>query len=362
MFDFRNIDAFIPHKFEKVGMLQGKRWYINPNKEESNFLNSQSRLGLFKPKRKERGDSKVFCANHYGEFMGYLLALNSEVPACKVELAHLSEYYESIHKMRHHATPEEKYGCISYSKLGKEQVLEPGEIIIDRFKIGNKEKYLEIIKNDKTYGAHNDNIEVILAAIEFNTREYYTKVSEGVLQDDIETKVKENRRRAIEMMVYDCVNGNNDRHDENWSMVTDISGNDFSLYPMYDNERVLGLYENQNTIEKAISDDNIETSSEEILFSRMRVPGEQNRNSNYKDVLKYLLENYQMETELALNKILSSNSPMIVENFLNSCKGLPKSYKEFGTETYKSRYNFAKELYQNKNINNKITLPEHEER
>ena len=89
MFEFRNIDGFKPYKFEKVGELKGKRWYIDSKKRKK---------GLFKPKRPEFKDHKVFCANHYGEFVGSVLASETGIPACKAELAHLSKYYANIHK------------------------------------------------------------------------------------------------------------------------------------------------------------------------------------------------------------------------------------------------------------------------
>ena len=71
-----------------MGMLKGKRWY-----ESSDGI-----FGLFKPQRTEFGDKKVFCANHYGELLGYVLSIGSTIPTCKVELAHLSKYYSNIHK------------------------------------------------------------------------------------------------------------------------------------------------------------------------------------------------------------------------------------------------------------------------
>jgi len=338
MFSFRNIDDFIPHRFETIGMLKGKRWYIDKNEFVS---------GLFKPKRYEFGDKKVFCANHYGELVGYILALRSGIPVCKAELAHLSKYYKNIHKFRNNGTPEEKDGCITYSKLKDGDMLKHGKLIVDIFSSKQRERFNSLTPED-SFINKADNLEVVLSAVEDRTRAFYEEKSD-IPNDYVEGKVKQNKLDTIQMIVYDCLYGNNDRHDENWGML--VNDTDISLYPLYDNERVLGLYENQNIIEGALKSDNVEKTSEEILFSRMRVPGDKSKHSNYKDVLEYLMQNYTDETELALKKSLTNNTPADVERILKECEVLPECYVEFGTRMYKSRYEFAKGLYKNKKIN-----------
>lgn len=344
MFSFRNIDNFIPSRFERMGLLKGKRWYIDKEKSAS---------GLFKPKRQEFGDKKVFCGNHYGEVMGYLLTLGTELPACKSELAHLSKYYENIHKERNHGTSQEKDGCITYSNLEQGEELEHGKNIVEFFTLHYSELFEMLSKNDPKKDFAIDNLEVILAAMEKRIREFYAFKSD-ITDSKIEEKIILSRKRAIQMIVYDCLYGNNDRHDENWGLK--INDEDISLYPLYDNERVLGLYENQNVIEKALNSNAVDKISEKMLFSRMRVPGDKSKHSSYKNVLNYLIQNYNEETKVALDKILSAVTPDRVRGILEECEGLPKCYVDFGTQMYESRYNFAKDLYQNKKINSAINV------
>lgn len=349
MFDFRNIDKFIPGKFERMGMLKGKRWYTNTEDDKDIYS-----VGLFKPQRKEFGNKKIFCANHYGEVLGYLLAINAGVDVCKAELAYTSQYYENIHKVRNRAKPEEKYGCITYSKINRNQELEHGRLIVDIFMMDSYDRFNELSKGDREVDK-TDNIEVVLAAIEYRVRKFY---KDNNLSDElIEEKVQKNRHKAIEMMVYDCLYGNNDRHDENWAMIRNRAGTEIELYSLYDNERVLGLYENQEFIEDALCMDKspkyvtdsdiqekVEKISEECLFSRMRVPGETKKRSNYKDVLEYLVKNYKDDTIEILERHLRKNTPQITEMFVSSCEGLPEPYMEFQKIMYNARYNFAKEL------------------
>ena len=335
MFKFKNIDSFTAGRFERMGMLRGKRWYTGI--QEVNENERAVSLVLFKPKRKEHGDKKVFCANHYGEVAGYLLALGSRTPACKVELAHLSRYYENIHKERNNGTPEEKDGCITYSHLEAGEILHHGKLVVD--------EYLREYPNPEYVFPRNyeNKIDICIASIEEATRNYYKKSPVKRSEEYIEAKVSENKTAALNMIIYDCLYGNNDRHDENWAMVKNMDGTDISLYPLYDNERVLGLYENIRTIEASIENNSVESDSEKILFSRMTVPEEKERSSSYKDVLEYLMATYE-ETESLLEKHLKGNPPTKLKMYLERLEGLPRPYIDYGTRMYESRYNFAKEL------------------
>ncbi len=349
MFKFKNIDSFTAGRFERMGMLKGKRWYTGMQKTADG--ENEFSLVLFKPKRKEHGDKKIFCANHYGEVVGYLLALGSRTPACKVELAHLSNYYENIHKERNNGTPEEKDGCISYSHLERGELLHHGKLVVDDYIREYPSPEYEYRRN------YENNIDICIAAIEEETRNFYKRSSIKRQEEYIEAKVLENRRAAINMIIYDCLYGNNDRHDENWALVKDQEGRDISLYPLYDNERVLGLYENIRTIENSLKNDSVENDSEEILFSRMTVPNEKGTSSSYKDVLMHLIATYSEAGEL-LEKHLKGNPPMKVRMYLDSCENLPKQYVDYGFRMYESRYNFAKELIRKSKETHKKDLPE----
>ena len=349
MFKFKNIDGFTPGRFERMGMLKGKRWYTGMQKTDDG--ENEFSLVLFKPKRKEYGDKKIFCANHYGEFVGYLLAIGSRTPACKVELAKLSKYYENIHKERNNGTPEQKDGCISYSHLEKGQMLHHGKVVVDDYS-------REFPKQNFEYVRHYENdIEVCINAVEYATRTFYQRSPIKRHNDFIEEKVAENRKAMLNMIIYDCLYGNNDRHDENWALVKDSDGRSIELYSLYDNERVLGLYENVRNIEASLDNDSVETDSEKILFSRMTVPGQKGTSSSYKDVLNYILSNYE-ETQELLEKHLKGNTPMKVRMYLDSLENLPKPYVTYGFKMYETRYNFAKELIRKSKETHKKDLPE----
>ena len=341
MFKIRNIDSFKPGEFEKVGILKGKRWYFNSEKGKKCLFKPKRRLFKNEVSKKELPQiGKIFCANHYGEFVGSWLANRADIQVCKVELAHLSKYYENRHKEKNYGTPEEKDGCISYSKLEKDDTLEAGMITINRFKDRYEEIFKRITKDD--IGNINDNIELILAAAIARVVDFY-KITGNCGEEYIQRKVKQVRKKIIEMVVFDCLYGNNDRHDENWSIHIKTSG-DIDLYPLYDNEKVLGLYENYKFIKSALENGDIEHLEEEKFCSRMKVPGELKKNSTYKEMLEYLMSRYSNETREILEKHLNKNTVEDVRNCLKNCEGLPIEYVDFGTQMYKYRSIYAKRL------------------
>ena len=325
MYKFKNIDSFKPLYYEKQGMLKFKLWFENRAK----FLESKNRFerGLFKPRRKEFGRSfDLFCGNHYGEFVGSLLAKKIGMEACRVELVNVNTEKNKYTK----GDIKFKEGAISYSDLKRSEEPISGKIAIERFKDGRPEEYERLVANSILHGAskeNHNNIEVILAAIEY----LFTK--EGKSKEEID-KAKD---YMIQMCIYDLAFGNNDRHDENWGMARDIKLKSLRMYPAYDNERVLGLYENLEVIKASVSRGDIEKTSREILTSRIGTPENPNM-IDYEELLKYLAEKYPEQSLKYMKSIVDNVSVEDVNDILSSLEGLPKEYIEFGTKMYQERH------------------------
>ncbi len=321
MYRFKNIDTYTPLYYEKQGMLKFKLWFDNRDNYEAKYHRPQR--GLFKPRRKEYGHSiELFCGNHYGEVVGSELAHRINMDVCDSELVKVN-------------TEKNKYtsgnivlkeGCISYSDLKKTEVLIPGNVIIERIKNDRPEEYKELAQDDSLGERDYNNIEIILASIEHMMRS----------SNCSEQEIKAAKQYIIQMAIYDCVFGNNDRHDENWSFARDIITNSIRPYPAYDNERVLGLYENQEIIRNAISKNNIDEVSKEVLTSRMGIPNNPEK-VPYDVLLTYLSEHYPDETLKIMLEILDNVSENDVETILSECEGLPKEYVEFGREMFSQR-------------------------
>ena len=333
MTDYKNIDSYIPKGFEPQGCLPGKRWYIQPGK---------ARWTLFKPQRAKTSEDDIY-VNHIGERVGGILGENANIRICDTELVHLSNYIPKIYSER-----EEKDGCLSYSNLrsNPRDNLCPGELVVQYYKINHF--------NEEMNKVNENDIEVCLKSLEYRIREAYKTDDEGReekrSQEEIECKILENKKRFIQMVIFDCLNGNNDRHSENWSIVFKADDNtrgkieDVSLYDLYDNERVFGLNFSSSRISSMLLSKDFEKVQEQELFSKMRVPGEEKENSSYKDVLEFLVNKYPEIAIPEIERQLELNSLKFVEDLLNSFEDLPKEYVHFGSKVYKLRSDYAKEL------------------
>lgn len=323
MYNFKNIDEYTPLNFERIGTLRGKRWYTN-----------HGNTGLFKPRRFEYGDRKVFCANHYGEFMGYVLANALDLEVCPVELAHLTNFYEHYYKFKYNGTPYPRDGAISYRVGNNSTTITPGKVLIEKYSSQRNEINLNI-KSTK----FNDQIVVVLDSIAKATEDFYHE--KGYNKNQTQEAIDRNVTNAVKMIVYDCAFGNNDRHDENWSVVT--TKDDIRLYPLYDNERVLGLCENQKNVTQLINNPALlNRYNIKNLSSRMYEPN--NLSSSYKDVLDYMAKMYPDIVLPLLHKISKTITPNFISSTLDSMEGLPKEYVELGRQLYAERYFYINQL------------------
>ena len=113
-----------------------------------------------------------------------------------------------------------------------------------------------------------DNIDVVLGSIVAETIRYESR-SGKCSSEQVKEDVKENLKSAIDMMVYDCMFGNNDRHSQNWAMYTDEENGKAKLYPLYDNERVLGLSIPVADLKRFVASGDLETKTEENELSML---------------------------------------------------------------------------------------------
>ena len=72
-------------------------------------------------------------------------------------------------------------------------------------------------------------------------------------QGSIETK-EDTWKEYIKMLIFDCIIGNNDRHDENWGYLYDAKIKKFVLSPIYDNASCLTAGDDETKVQKLLSD------------------------------------------------------------------------------------------------------------
>lgn len=332
---YRFIDANSP-KFIKqgsvtLGDIQGKI-YVRRRVTEG-YSDTDPVRGVFKPMHesfKKRKNKRTYrFANHYGEFIGYKIAEKIGIPACKVELARKSFQNKYSGKM------QEVEGCISYiHKADDEDVI---------YAITMLEEYRREVldkKGERTTSSDNNNFEVIMGAVE-----YYLKTK----AHHSDSEINEVKAQIIEMTVFDCVFGNSDRSDDNWALIyrSNLSGNGkankLELYPMYDDERILGLMEREDNVQGMLENKKaIQDYSDKVLNSRLGFPPERQM-VHYADMIQYLLKEYPGWTRRALEKVFQFKEKDLDE-ILDNCEGLEDSYKQFAKEIYTQRMTRVREI------------------
>lgn len=108
----------------------------------------------------------------------------------------------------------------------------------------------------------------------------------------------------LRMLIFDCLIGNNDRHDENWGLLYDKNVGKFKLAPIYDNascltsgetdERVLQLLTNDSMLEKYINN-----SRPPNLYKNFY----DSKHYKHYDLMQYLIEKYRNLKDLIIEML-----------------------------------------------------------
>ena len=253
---------------------------------------------------------------HYGEYVAYRLAQKAGIDCCKVSL-----FKRKIDK----GYREYQDAAISFYDLNSdEEIVNPYSII---------SKYAE--RNN--YVHFPLNIEMLFNAV------YARFNEENRPQEEFDTF----RRDFIRMITFDVRFGNFDRGIENWLFKRNKKTGAYSLYPMFDNEAILGF--SAYNVDAQKSNEFIQSYNERLPF-RVVPPhtdyGEINIVNGY-SVYKYLLNTYPEETKEAtemVNRVSYEDFEAILEelppmednfsvftrkNFLYREKRMEKIYEEY---------------------------------
>lgn len=343
----KNTYSFI---VEPIGDTQPKYWFIPKNiSSEDDAIDKTNINSVFLVKRGiyskgSKNRRRSFRQNSVGEYVGYRLAKMYE-----------DEINKGIAKKERIACPvflicfntrDNKDGrknattlfpaCASERLMEPNDVLEPAESFIEQFRIKQNEKYNEILENSKKYGSGNygkseilqsnskeDILEIGLAALEYRIRDF--EMQNGINENIIEEDIKKARIGFLRMCIFDILTGNNDRHTNNYSIILKASSHRARLYELYDNERVLGLYNSANEMEKINlmeqEGKRVEDIQGILQFSRMGV-GSINSGSDYRDVTDYLISKYPDEVIPIIKQMTKAINPKSVSELLNEFDGI----------------------------------------
>lgn len=252
---------------------------------------------------------------HISEFLGYLLAKRSDFKVCDVEL------YKSLLSSGKFAL-----GTISHKeKSQNDKLLFPQTMIKEFLETQN-------INRDIYNGVDIDTVmDAAFFLINKNKRPY---------QEFLDFK-----QDFVNMSVYDLKYMNPDRRIVNWFIREDMKNGQIDLYPMFDNEMILGF--NEDLDEGELSEEELELKDSErnsaILIPKdvMQKKGE----SNYKDVMNYLLTKYPVQTQKALEQVNRVTSEEL-EEMLNSIEGVREDRVKRTIQLFNKREQELNKIYE----------------
>lgn len=136
-------------------------------------------------------------------------------------------------------------------------------------------------------------------------------------------------RNFKKMMIFDCLIGNNDRHDENWGLLFDLETLKFKLAPFYDNAscltqqldktRILKMLQEKNLIEKYVNN-----SRPPNLYLD---PFNPHKPTHY-EIMQFLIEN-ELDMKDLINELLQKDYTDYVDAIMSNIQQLdvPEEYK-----------------------------------
>lgn len=114
------------------------------------------------------------------------------------------------------------------------------------------------------------------------------------------------KRVHIEMMLFDFLIGNSDRHQSNWAILIGVNNeNGLSISirqcPLYDNGSSLCCYVNSKELPELLGNDKkrFSTFVDSKSKSRIRIDGSKKSLPSHREVIKYLFQNHSVSREIA---------------------------------------------------------------
>ncbi len=283
--------------------------------------NQPTSMGYFKSKKgyNKKYQNKKEYANHYGEYISYIILKQLEKQVCKVDLGVTTIRYPYNNK------DIQVEGELSHFELSESEMVLEANVIIDYFKQSNPEKYAKLTKNNERYDTDYTNVEVILEA--FKT--YFEN-------NNHQKEIPEMRKAFFDMCAFDLIFANRDRHEENFGLKVDQKNDKICFYHLFDNEQILGLQENREDVLKYLSDEQkYNKFKEKELTSYIGTP-EKPKKVKPTELLEYLLIHYPEEITNSL-KDIGRYKVSDLQELMDNCEGLSDEHKKFATKIFLER-------------------------
>ena len=296
---------------------------INLNKYEKY---DELRKGIFEYRAKSpentlsRENHNIFFAKralwspdlHIGEHLAGLIGKKCGFKICDTEL------------YRHPIYPADK-GIISFVSLSEnDKLITPKRIIQEYLKYQNLE-YKDLVYTD---------IDTVFKAIFWFMYQYKRPYDEfSIFKQDF-----------VDMLIFDLELLNPDRGLENWFIRQNTQTKAIDLYPMFDNEMILGF-------DREITDS--ELSSEQLKYedsktaSAILTPEAQlkhERQVDYGKLFKYLLRKYPIQVQNSLQKFQNFSVVNLLD-ILNQLPDLSETRKKLVISLFDTRNQSLNKIY-----------------
>ncbi len=269
MFDLINFDSWKPYDGASEGSGRSEKiWLISDTGE----------IGLFKFPKIDPSDQKE-TTEHISEHLAYQLGKVLNVCTAKVDIG----------------IREGRIGSMSYLVRSSNEVLIEGiDFISGKYPAYNAEKMLD--EQSKTYYC----IDYL-----FNT-----------VGNILPYKI------WIEMMVFDFLIGNADRHQSNWALLVSIETKEQTSIkirqcPLYDNGSSLCCYVNGIQVDAYDKDlRRFESLVDSKSKSIIRVDGSKKARPRHREVVEYLLKKYPI-TRSIVKRFLECLNKDVIDNIMD---------------------------------------------
>ena len=130
------------------------------------------------------------------------------------------------------------------------------------------------------------------------------------------------KRDHIEMMLFDFLIGNSDRHQSNWALLlkTSLAERSISIRncPLYDNGSSLCCYVNSEELPLLLGKDKNRFNAlvDSKSRSTIRIDGSKKKLPSHREVVRHLFEEYAVSKQIA-NDFIVKLTPEIVDNLLD---------------------------------------------